>query len=220
MAHGQRAFDHARLNFGRKVKQSQQVGDMAPRFVNGLGQRFLRMTELVEQPLIGLRFLDRVEILPLDILQQRDLQRLAVAIVADDDGDFVQPRALRRAPAAFASHDLIIVAVRADDDRLDHPALRDGSGEFLERGFVEMAARLAGVRGDRADRDHPHRAACGAVRGGIALITRDIAQQGVEAAAQPAAVPACVAHATSFSLGSRWITSRASAIYASDPLHR
>ncbi|KAK0330219.1 hypothetical protein LTR94_033717, partial [Friedmanniomyces endolithicus] len=117
---------------------------MAARFVDRLGQCLLRVAEFVEQPLIGLRLLDRVEILPLDILQKSDLQRFAVGIVADDDRHLVETRALRRAPAAFAGDDLVIMAVGADDDRLDHAALGDRGGEFLQRGFVEMAARLAG----------------------------------------------------------------------------
>ena len=79
---------------------------MAARFVDEPAELLLGVAVVVDQALIGLCFLDRVEVLALDILDQRDLERLLVAEIADDGGDFVQPRPLRRAPAPFAGDDL------------------------------------------------------------------------------------------------------------------
>ena len=65
----------------------------------------------------------------------------------------MQLRLLRGAPAAFAGDQLVAPAgERADDHRLDHAALGDRGGELVERGFVEMAARLLGMRLDRGHR--------------------------------------------------------------------
>ena len=93
--------------------------------------------------MIGLRLFDRVQILALDILDQRDLKRLGIVELADDDGNLVEPGALRGTPAALAGDDLIALAVRPDDDRLDQPARCDRLGEFLQRRLAEVAARLA-----------------------------------------------------------------------------
>src|SRR5690349_12237424 len=64
----------------------------------------------------------------------------------------MQLRLLRGAPAALAGDQLVTPAgERADDHRLDHPALADRVGELVERGFVEVAPRLLGMRLDRGD---------------------------------------------------------------------
>src|SRR5688572_2057977 len=62
-------------------------------------------------------------------------------------------RLLGGAPAALARNQLVAPAgERADDHRLDDPARGDRGGELLERGLVEMTARLIRVRLDRGDR--------------------------------------------------------------------
>ena len=66
---------------------------------------------LVDQLLVAERFLDRVEVGALDVLDDRELERGAVVDVAHDDRDLRQPRALRRAPAAFAGDDLVAAGV-------------------------------------------------------------------------------------------------------------
>src|SRR5882757_8815732 len=106
---------------------------MAARFVDELAERFLGMTIVVDQPVIGLGLLDRVQVLTLDILDQRDLQRLGIVELTDDDRHFVEPRSLCRTPAPLASDDLIPLAMWPDDDWLDQPARGDRLGEFLER---------------------------------------------------------------------------------------
>ena len=199
-----------------KVEQPQQVGDMAPRLVDDPGKLFLGMGKLVDEALIGLRFLDRVEILPLDILDQRNFERLLVGEVADDRRNFVEPRPLRRPPTPLAGDDLETVTVGTNDDRLDDAARPDRFGKLGKRLFLEDPSRLAGVRLDPGDRDHLHRSA---PRSGAAVDRRllgDLAEQGGEAAAKaggPLLRQGRVAHAASAAcLGSRRISSRASAI--------
>src|SRR6185503_18578992 len=118
---------------------------MATRFVDELAELLLGMAEVGDQPTIGLRFLDRVQILALDVLDQRDFERLLVAEFADDGGDFVQPGALRRPPASLAGDNLETVAMGTDDDRLDDAAGLDRGGELGQRLFLEDPARLAGM---------------------------------------------------------------------------
>ncbi len=70
-----------------------------------------------------------------------------LAEIADDDWDFVKLGLLRRAPAAFASNDLVAGAVRAHDDRLDHAAhTPDRRGELLQRFFAEDGDAAAVMR--------------------------------------------------------------------------
>ena len=156
MPHLQRAIGHARLHAGGQFEQSQQICDVTARFVDDPGQHFLGMPEFPRKLLICLRFLDRVKVLALDILDQRDLERSRIVEVANDDRDLVQPRALRRPPAALSRHDLIIMTMRPHDDRLDQPARRDRCREFVEQMIVEMTPRLIGMRRHRAYRQHAH----------------------------------------------------------------
>src|SRR3546814_7163237 len=95
---------------------------------------------------IGLRLLDRIEVFALDILDQRDFQRFRLVEIPDDGGDAVKLRALRRPPPAFSRDDLEPAAMGTDDDRLDHSALADAVGQFLQRALVEVAAGLFGMR--------------------------------------------------------------------------
>src|SRR4051812_46013000 len=119
---------------------------MAARLVDELAKLLLGVGIIVDEPFIGLGLLDRVEVLALDILDQRDLERLLVAEFAHDGGDFVEPGALRRAPAPLAGDDLEAMTVRTDDDRLDDAARLDGSGELDQAFLLEDAARLAWMR--------------------------------------------------------------------------
>ncbi len=223
MAHGQRAIDDALLHRARQFEQPQQIGDMAARFVDELAQSLLGMPEILDQAMIRLGLFDRIEILPLNILDQRDFERFGIVERADDHRHLVQPRTLRRTPAPLARDDLIAGAVWAHDDRLQYAAQRDRLREFLERRFVEMPPRLSRMRGQRADRERSD------TRRGVflaladRLFARQIAHQGVEAASQPRAGLGArhggrrVGHAALAGCGvsiagSRAISSRASAI--------
>ena len=70
--------------------------------------------ELVGQPLIRERFVDRIEIFALKVLDESELQQLFVAVsdIADDDRNPLQARSLRRTPATLTGNDSIVLPVR------------------------------------------------------------------------------------------------------------
>ena len=76
-----------------------------------VGDVFLLQLELVDEPLIRGRRFHRIEILALDVLDQRHLEQTPLLVrrgdVLDDDRDSCRAGALRGAPAAFAGDDLI-----------------------------------------------------------------------------------------------------------------
>jgi hypothetical protein len=171
---------------------------------------------IVDQPLIALRFLDRVEVAPLDILDQGYFERLGIVKLADDRRDLVETGLLRRPPAPLAGDDLEPSLVGPNDDRLDDAARPDRVGELGQRFLVEDAARLGEIGLDARYRDHLHAAALRRAAGGVdRRLVRDLAEQRGEAAAEAGWAPAggrLVAHAASAGIGSRPISSRASAI--------
>ena len=89
----------------RKVQQSQHVADCGPRPTDRRRQGFVRERELREQRLERPRFLQRCQILALDVLDQRHGHGLAVIDIADHHGHVRQPRAFGGTPAAFAGDD-------------------------------------------------------------------------------------------------------------------
>ena len=107
----------------------------------------MRQVEFADEPVEGSRLLQRVQILALDILDQRHGDCRVVRNLPYNGGNRVEPGHLRRAPAAFARHDLVALGVAglADgprDDRL-HDALRlDGAGQLLERVLAYIQPRL------------------------------------------------------------------------------
>src|SRR5437762_13165042 len=103
---------------------------MAARLVNDSGDILLSVAVAVDQLLVTLGLLVRVQSLALDILDQRELGGGRFIDLAHDSRDRVQPGPLRRAPAAFAGNDLktFAVAVRPEQDRLKHATLDDRIG--------------------------------------------------------------------------------------------
>ena len=79
---------------------------MAAALADRLGDIALAMPEFLHQAAVGLRLLERCQILPLEILDERDLQDLGIAKRPDDDRHLVQSGTLRRSPAPFAGNQL------------------------------------------------------------------------------------------------------------------
>ena len=77
---------------------------MAARLVDQLGDLRLRHALVLRELLISARLFDRIEILALQIFDQGQCHHFALIELADQRRDFMQPRALRGTPAAFARH--------------------------------------------------------------------------------------------------------------------
>ena len=185
MAHADPAVHHLLLHRVRQVEQAHQIGDMAAGFSDDAAQRFLAVVEFRDQLAIGFRFLNRVQILALNIFDERDFERFLLVKIPDDRRDAVKLSPLRSTPAPLARDDLKAAAMRADDDRLDHTALGDAVGQLLQRAIIEMTARLFGMGVDQRDFDALHRLAIGLRRTGRDwLLARDIAKQRGQAATQ------------------------------------
>jgi hypothetical protein len=171
MPGAQRALVELALDGRRQSQQSQRVGDMAAALADCLGDLSLAVPELLHQAAVGLRLLERGQILALQILDERDLQDLGIAKRPDDDRHFVQSGALRRAPPPLAGDQLefrsggagigdeIIdqIVDRPHQERLDDPLLADRLHKTVEFGFDKAPPRLERRRTDCLDRDRARR---------------------------------------------------------------
>ena len=118
-----------------QIGQAQSVCDVAPALADDTRNVAMRIPVVGAELGVARGFLESVEIRALHIFDDGDLKRLAVASLDDDDGDIVEPRALRRPPAPLASNDFVSIRGAgngADHDGLDDSALFDRSGEFVE----------------------------------------------------------------------------------------
>jgi hypothetical protein len=143
MAHFDLAVEEERLHRFREVEQPQQVGRRGARAADRVGGLLVGQLELVDQAMHALRFLQRIEVFALDVLDQRHRERRLVGDLAHDDRHFLQAGQARGAPATLAGDDLVALGVdRTHEDRLHQALYLDRGGELAERGLVHPGARL------------------------------------------------------------------------------
>src|SRR5260370_238611 len=91
---------------------------------------FLRQMKFIRQTFVGPRLFDRIEVLALNIFDQRYLECRLVANLTDDRGNAAQAGSLRRAPSTFAGEKLISRSDAPQYQRLDDSTPLDGLSEF------------------------------------------------------------------------------------------
>src|SRR5262245_1773528 len=102
----------------------------------------MREAELLGEPAERLSALHRVEVLTLNVFDDRPLHLRLVVELADEHRHLLEADALRRAPPPFTDDDLEPPAhTWSDDDRLHEPRRADRCGERVERPFVESLPR-------------------------------------------------------------------------------
>jgi hypothetical protein len=134
-----------------EFQEADGIRDGGPVFAGAFGDLLLREVKFVGKALEGVRLLDGIEILALEVLDEGHLHRHTLGYVADDDGHSMHLSALRGTPAALACNQLITLALLADDERLHDAAGTDGLSEFIERVFAEARARLIRARIDQVN---------------------------------------------------------------------
>ena len=138
-----------------------------------VGEFRLRHVELLEELLVRRGLFERVELHPVDVLQEGVAKHGRVGGLSDDRGNGVESGKLAGPPATLAHDDLElgllglrilgprflerlrphIIADGADDDRLHESELADRMREFPQGIFVEDLTRLTRVRNDERDGD-------------------------------------------------------------------
>jgi hypothetical protein len=168
-----------------RFQQAQQVARRAARTPDGLRRLLVRELELVDQALDALRLLERIEVLALDVLDQRHRRGGLVGHVLHEHRHFVEAGNACGTHAALAGDDLEALGPdRSHEHRLHHALRLDALGQLVERAFVHARARLvlAGLQLVEAQRvrrvSHRH-------RDGRLAVVHARAEQGLESEAQP-----------------------------------
>ena len=106
------------------------------------------------------RLLDRAEVRPLEVLDEGELELVAIRELADDRRDALEAGQLAGAESPFAGDELVAVEGLGHEDRLEHAVLADARGQALELGVVHALAGLARVGADPVERDVAGAGAC------------------------------------------------------------
>ena len=154
MAHAERAVLQAPLDRRRELQQPQRVRDRRPALADTGRDLVVGEREILDQLLIRGGFLERVQLLALDVLDDGVLQHRGVVGDPHHGRDRLEPDPPRRAPAALAGDQLVAAALRGPDEHgLEDADLADRVGQRGQRLLVEMLARLLRVRPDLRGRD-------------------------------------------------------------------
>ena len=109
MALGQPAVGDRRLDAGRQVEQAKRVGHRRSGTTDPCRDLVLAEPELVDQLPIGVGRLERIEILALEVLDERELELIAIGELPDDRRDPLEAGCLGGAEAALAGDQLVAV---------------------------------------------------------------------------------------------------------------
>ena len=109
---------------------------------------------LADHSVVHRRFVQRSEVLTLEVLDDRDLEGRVVVELLDERRDGREAGFLRRAPAALTGDELIpVLAERSDEDRLEDAMLADRGGKLMQGVDIEHGPRLVRIRLDVVDRN-------------------------------------------------------------------
>ena len=116
---------------------------------------------LVEQLAEGVRFLERVQVASLNVLDQRELEARLRCRLFYQRGHRRHASQPDRSPAPLAGDQLKrAICLLAHQDWLQDPVLANGLRQLVELLLVKVGARLPGVGLNRRDWDFPQADGC------------------------------------------------------------
>src|SRR3954453_2378112 len=153
MAHLQFPLHQHLSHRDRQRKQPEQIRDGASGAANRVSRNLVGHTELVDQSPDAGRLFDWIQVLALDVLDQRHCECSFITHFAYNDGDTLQTRQARRAPAPLTRDDLELpLSNRAREDRLDYALRLDRFSEQRNGVWVHVRAWLILTRLKLMDR--------------------------------------------------------------------
>ena len=134
MPFGDAPFGERSLNFNRESQEPHFVRHRAPAFSDFLGNLLLREIEFFNQFFVGPRFFKNVQVLALDIFDERDLKFFPLPrFFPDNHRNHFESGDFGRFEAPLTRDQLILL--RRDFHRykrLDDAVLFDGISQFLQ----------------------------------------------------------------------------------------
>ena len=149
MGEGVFAHRHELPDLLRRVGEAEPVLEIPLVLAELLGELADAVAMVADHPVVHRRFLERREVLALEVLDDRDLERGVVVELFDESRDRDESGLLRGPPAALAGDELVAAAAeRPDQDRLEDAVLthRGGTARGAPRRRRSSAADLGSTR--------------------------------------------------------------------------
>ena len=146
------------LHKRRQTQQAQRVGDLGTRTTDAVAELVLRAPEVLQQLLVGIGLLERVQLCPVEVLGKSIAQEIVIAGFTDDRGNRGELCPSGGTPTTLTHDELEGLALIGDGDRANHDRLQNTDLTQRERQLVEFVviehrARVARVLPDLMDRD-------------------------------------------------------------------
>ena len=141
------------LDPGRQLEQSEGVGHGRAGSTDPRRDLVLAQPEVVDQLAIGVGGLERIEILALEVLDEGELELIAIGELPHDGRDPLETGRLGGAKAALAGDELVAIDRFGDEDRLEDAVLRDARGQRRQSLGIEALPGLMRVGLDPRGRD-------------------------------------------------------------------
>ena len=119
MAGRQLAGFQLREDGRRKLEESYAVCHSRTTFAYACRDVLLREVEFVTEALEGTRLFDRIQVLALEVFDQRQLERFDIVRLAYGYWHPIQPGALSGAESALAGDQLVAINDRTDEEWLE-----------------------------------------------------------------------------------------------------
>ena len=134
MSHRQLSRREQLLDGVGQSEQAEEVRDRRPLLPNPLRDLFLRQAELLVELVVCVGLFDRVQVLALDVLDQRDLKHVAIGHrFLDDHRHGVQTSLLRRTePPLTCNETVSVVTSFGNYERLDDAVFADAPRQLLD----------------------------------------------------------------------------------------
>ena len=146
MSRSQLVVNHHLLYLLIQLQKAHGVGDSRSALGNAVRHLILLQVKLCQKALVCQRFFNRIQVLSLDVLDQRDLHDLLLGQLLDNDRNFLDTGLLRCTPTPLTGDDLIIIVSLLDQKRLQYAKLLNGFRQIIQRILIKFLSRLVAVR--------------------------------------------------------------------------
>ena len=140
-------------NVLRQTQEPELVCDRRLRFAESAGRLLLTHAEHSDELAYAVRFLDEVEIPPLQIFDERKQARFLKPHVKQYARDLAKPRKLCRPQSAFACDKLVSAVAQSHGERVQYAVLGDAARQLHKVGVPENLSRLHRIGADVVDGD-------------------------------------------------------------------
>ncbi len=141
------------LNRRLEIEEPQRVGNRRPCLTDAIGDCFVRHAEQFAELLVGVSRVDRVQICPLEVFHEGELELILLAGLPNDGGDPIEPSHPGGPQAALTGDEAVAVQRLGDQDGLQDAVGGDARRELGERLVLEGGSWLVWVALDLVERD-------------------------------------------------------------------